>query len=115
MESFEQACTKLVQALGIPQATSEKEGSKQDAKELIKRYFSTAGPGQRWLLVLDSADERDIVLGTGPSKGIVDYLPESEQGMTVYTTSIQEMAVSLTGTDMLELGPINRQDAKAIS
>ena len=108
IESFEQAYTEVAKALGIPQTTGEEE----DAKELVKRHLSAVGTGQRWLLVLDNADDRDIVLGTAQSKGIVDYLPESEQGMTVYTTRTQEIAESLTRSDVMELGPMDQQDAE---
>lgn len=108
MESFEQACAEVAKALGIPQTT----GKEDDAKELVKRHLSAVGTGQQWLLVLDNADDRDIVLGTAQSKGIVDYLPDSEQGMTVYMTRTQEMAVSLTRADTLELRPMDRRDAE---
>ncbi|KAF1948916.1 hypothetical protein CC80DRAFT_497906 [Byssothecium circinans] len=107
MGSFEQACTEVAKALGILQTTSEEK----DAKELVKRHLSAVGTGQRWLLVLDNADDRDIVLGTAQSKGIVDYLPESEYGITVYTTRVQEMAESLTRSDVTEVGPMDQQEA----
>jgi hypothetical protein len=53
--------------------------------------------------VLDDAEDADILLGAGQSKGIVDYLPESEEGVTVYTTRTLEIAVSLLRDDVKEL------------
>ncbi|KAF2685268.1 hypothetical protein K458DRAFT_477318 [Lentithecium fluviatile CBS 122367] len=93
-ESFEQACVDIARALHIPQAA----GGDEDR----------AG---RWLLVVGNADDPDILFGTAESNGIVDYLPESEEGVTVYTTRIQDVAVSLTRGDVLELGAMNPQDA----
>jgi tetratricopeptide (TPR) repeat protein len=106
MESFEQACTEIVQALHIPQSAD-----KEDAKELVKQYLSSSR-ARRWLLVVDNADDPNILFGgSEQSGGIIDYLPESEGGMTVYTTRTLEVAVSLTRGDVLELGAMDRGDA----
>jgi hypothetical protein len=105
MESFEQACAEIVQALHIPQSAD-----KEDAKELVKQYLSS-GRARRWLLVVDNADDPDIFFGTEPSRGIVDYLLESESGVVVYTTRTLEVAVSLTRGDVLELDAMDRGDA----
>jgi hypothetical protein len=42
--------------------------------------------------VVNNADDVDFFFGTEQSKGILDYLPESETGMVVYTTRTLEMA-----------------------
>jgi hypothetical protein len=105
MESFEQACTEIVQALHIPQSAD-----KEDAKELVKQYLSSS-QARRWLLVVDNADDPNILFGSEQLRGIVDYLPESEGGVTVHTTRTLEVAVSLTRGDVLELGAMDRGDA----
>jgi hypothetical protein len=43
-------------------------------------------------------------------KGIVDYVPESEEGIVVYTTRTPEIAELARG-DVIELGAMGRQDA----
>ena len=91
MESFEQACADIARALHISQAA----GGEEDAKELVRQHLSAARAG-RWLLVVDNADDVEILFGTGQSKGIVNYLPESEEGVAVFTTRTLEVAVSLT-------------------
>ncbi|KAH7380133.1 hypothetical protein BKA66DRAFT_571209 [Pyrenochaeta sp. MPI-SDFR-AT-0127] len=106
MESFEQACVSIVAALRIGQAGSGED----DAKEILRDYLSTERAG-RWLIVLDNADDSRLLFGTEQSRGIVDFLPESEKGMTVFTTRIQEVAVSLTRGDVLELGSMGQLDA----
>ncbi|CAN9209820.1 unnamed protein product [Alternaria alternata] len=106
IESFEQACAEIVQALHIPQSAD-----KEDAKELVKQYLSSSR-ARRWLLVVDNVDDPNILFGgSEQSGGIVDYLPESEGGMTVYTTRTLEVAVSLTRGDVLELDAMDRGDA----
>ncbi|KAF1845557.1 HET-domain-containing protein [Cucurbitaria berberidis CBS 394.84] len=106
METFEQACKEIAVSLHLVQAGDGDE----DAKELVKEHLSAEQAG-RWLLVLDNADDRDIVFGTGQSRGIVDYLPESERGTTLFTTRTQGVAVSLTRGDVLELGSMTLPDA----
>jgi tetratricopeptide (TPR) repeat protein len=106
MESYEQACVAVAAALQISQA----EKGEDNAKELVKEHLSTdqAGP---WLLVLDNADDHDILYGTEHAAGIINYLPESKKGMTVFTTRVQELAVSLTRGDVIELGSMSKPDA----
>lgn len=106
IESYEQACVAVAAVLHINQA----EKGEDNAKELVREHLSAdqAGP---WLLVLDNADDHDILYGTEHAPGIIDYLPENERGMTVFTTRVQELAVSLTRGDVLELGSISKPDA----
>ncbi|RYN52006.1 hypothetical protein AA0117_g13375 [Alternaria alternata] len=112
MESFEQACASVAKALRIPQAGGGGGGGDdEDVKELVQQHLSSSRAG-RWLLVVDNADDADIFFGTEQSRGIVDYLPESETGVVVYTTRTPEIA-ELTRGDVLELGAMDRQDAAA--
>lgn len=106
IESFEQACVAVATALHI--SKTEVEGG--DVKELVKEHLSADRSGP-WLLVLDNVDDHDILFGTDNATGIIDYLPESEKGMTVFTTRVQELAVSLTRGDILELGSMSKPDA----
>ncbi|CAN9218399.1 unnamed protein product [Alternaria alternata] len=106
IESYEQACVAVAAALHINQA----ETGEDDAKELVKEHLSADQAGS-WLLVLDNADDHDILYGTEHAPGIIDYLPESERGITVFTTRVQELAVSLTRGDVLELGSMSKLDA----
>ena len=81
IESFEQACAEVAKALHIPQAANKEE----DVKELVKQWLSIGRTG-RWLLMLNNADDIDLLYGSKDTKGIVDFLPKSEEGVTVYTT-----------------------------
>lgn len=89
---------------------SQAASGKDDMKEQFKAYLSTARTG-KWLLVVDNVANSDIVFGIGRATGIADYLPQSEEDVTLFTIRTQEIAASLTHGDVLELGPINRQDA----
>jgi hypothetical protein len=108
MESFEHAFVSVARALRIPQAT----GGEEDVKELVQQHLSSSLAG-RWLLVVDNADDVNIFFGTEQTKGIVEYLLESETGVVVYTTRIPEVAELARG-DVIELGAIDRQDAATL-
>ncbi|KAJ8106476.1 hypothetical protein OPT61_g9512 [Boeremia exigua] len=106
MESFEQACVEIAKALRISQAEMKDE----DPKRLVKRRLSSSRAGQ-WLLVVDNADDSDIFFGTRQLQGIADYIPESKDGIILYTTRTPEMT-DLTPGDVVELGEMSRQDAR---
>jgi hypothetical protein len=93
MESFEQACAEVARKLGSARTAEDKE----DVKELVRRHLSAELAG-RWLLIVDNADDMDILLGSKQLRGIADYLPHSEEGLLVFTTRTQEAAVALEAT-----------------
>jgi tetratricopeptide (TPR) repeat protein len=106
LESFEQACGEIARTLRIPLAA----GDKEDVKELVRQYLSARRAG-KWLLIVDNADDIEIVFGAGRSKGVADYLPEKEDSLIVFTTRHQEVAVSLTGSDVVELEKMDGKEA----
>jgi nucleoside phosphorylase len=105
MESIEQACASVAKALHLPYDANKED----DVKEVVQQYLSSSR-ARWWLLVVDNADDAEIFFGTGQSKGIADYLPESEMGMVVYTTRTPEVAEQTRG-DVVELGAMDRRDA----
>ena len=106
MESMEQACADIVRIQGIPQSREDKE----DIKELVRQYLSDEAAG-KWLLIVDNADDMELLFGTGQSSGIADYLPQNEKGLILFTTRHQEVAVSLADSDVIELEEMDRQEA----
>jgi len=106
--TFEQACTEIAKKLGIPRAEDD------DIKDTIQRYLSSekAGP---WLLVVDNADDIDMIVGAaGRSSGLIDYLPQSENGRILFTTRSAEVAESVAESDVVELQDMDRQEAQQL-
>lgn len=60
MESFEQACAGIVQALHI---RSRGDEGQDDPKELVREYLSSSR-ARRWPLVVDNADAPDMLFGS---------------------------------------------------
>jgi hypothetical protein len=84
-ESFEHACAEIARKLHINQTADDKE----DVKELVRQYLSTETAG-RWLLVVDNADDTDVLFGSGSvgSNGIADYLPDSKNGLILFNDAL---------------------------
>jgi tetratricopeptide (TPR) repeat protein len=83
----------------------------EDLKESVRRHLSSerAGP---WLLVLDNADDLDVLFKSSDKPGgAVEYLPESEDGLILFTTRSREVAVSVAGSDVVELHEMDSQEA----
>ena len=105
MESMEQACVDIARIRAIPPAADN-----EDIKELVMQYLNDETAGQ-WLLIVDNADDTELLFGTGHSKGIADLLPQGENGLIIFTTRHQEVALSLADSDVIELEEMDRQEA----
>jgi len=104
--TFEQAFAAMAGNLPI-----QSGGEDDDLKESVRRYLSSevAGP---WLLVVDNADDRDLLFGSADMPGgISEFLPESNDGLTLFTTRSREVAVSVTGSDVIELNAMDAPEA----
>jgi tetratricopeptide (TPR) repeat protein len=106
LETFEQACREIARILQIPQAADDK----QDVKELVKQHLSDSSVG-KWLLIVDNADDMAVMFGAGLLSGVVDFLPENDDGVTVFTSRRGEVVESLVGSDVLEVGKMSEDEA----
>ncbi|KAK4118133.1 hypothetical protein N657DRAFT_556210, partial [Parathielavia appendiculata] len=92
--TLEQAFTAMARNLPI-----QSGGDDDDLKVSVRRYLSSEAAGP-WLLVVDNADDRDILFGSADMPGGISvYLPESDDGLTLFTTRSREVAVSVAGSD----------------
>jgi hypothetical protein len=105
-EDFECAAGKIAQQLGIRTATNQSE----DAKELLRHYLSTSTT-RRWLLIVDNADDTDILEPSTCSHGLLRCLPESPLGVTIFTTRSSSFAQRLAGSDLLRLKRPSKDEA----
>ena len=104
--TFEQAFTAIARKLSIQGGD---EGD--DLNKSVRRYLSSNAAGP-WLLVVDNADDGDILFGSADTGGgISEYLPESDNGITLFTTRSREVAVSVTGSDVIELHEMDPPEA----
>ncbi|CAP65380.1 uncharacterized protein PODANS_6_8860, partial [Podospora anserina S mat+] len=94
--TFEQAFAAMARKLPI-----QSGGDDDDLKQSVRRYLSSEAAGP-WLLVVDNVDDSDIFFGSAGMPGsISEYLPESDDGLTLFTTRSREVAVSVAGSDVI--------------
>ncbi|EXA30643.1 hypothetical protein FOVG_17977 [Fusarium oxysporum f. sp. pisi HDV247] len=105
MAGFEQECVKLVKALGIRCPEGE------DAKDAVRQHFSSKDAGS-WFLVVDNADDVEIFhKSTHSGGGILDFLPSSDNGRTLFTTRSRKVASVVAKTTVETLLPMHPEEA----
>ncbi|KAI0517818.1 TPR-like protein [Xylaria bambusicola] len=103
--SFEQAYAEIARRLDIRIKPEE------DLKETVRRYLESDAAG-KWFLIVDNADDTEIVLGPpGKRGGIYDYIPQSDNGLTVFTSRSREVATAVAGSDMIVLPEMTAEEA----
>ncbi|KXJ85220.1 hypothetical protein Micbo1qcDRAFT_103222, partial [Microdochium bolleyi] len=80
----------------IPTATDD-----NDARKALQRYLSSDAAG-KWLLVVDNADDMKLLFGAPDAPGgIHQYLPKRGDGVILFTTRSNEVAVSIGRSDVV--------------
>ncbi|EAU33327.1 conserved hypothetical protein [Aspergillus terreus NIH2624] len=105
METFELGCGEIAKAIEIRQT----QESVQDVKILVQQYLCSKSAG-KWLLIVDNADDLDLLRGTQHTEGLLAFLPESDDGLTIFTTRHGAVAQYLTGSDVIEIGKMTKQE-----
>ncbi|KAJ4211786.1 hypothetical protein NW759_012074 [Fusarium solani] len=102
--SFEQSCNTIATELNIFQ-----QGL--DSKAILRDFLSSKRSGP-WLIIVDNADERDLVLG-GPnhSFSIDEQLLQSPACRILFTTRSNEVALEVSDEEPLELDEMKPPEA----
>jgi tetratricopeptide (TPR) repeat protein len=107
METFEQSCKEIARALGIHQGPE----SKEDVKKLVRQRLCADTAG-KWLLIVDNADDLKLLRGLDQTEGLLAFLPESDDGLTIFTTRHGAVAQYLAGSDVVEIRKMTGQETK---
>lgn len=83
--TFEHAYRKIGTQLKIPGI----DDPKTDIKKLVKVVLSQST--NKWLLIIDDADDLDLLFGSSNAVPLVDYLPPSPKGSILFTTRSHEV------------------------
>ncbi|KAL2155112.1 hypothetical protein VTH82DRAFT_3788 [Thermothelomyces myriococcoides] len=104
--TFDQAFTALAKMLPI-----QSDGKDDNLKDSVRQYLISKAAGP-WLLVVDNADDKDILFGSANMPcGISKYLPENDDSITIFTTRSLEIAVEVVGSDVIELHEMSPSEA----
>ncbi|OLN97674.1 Kinesin light chain 6 [Colletotrichum chlorophyti] len=104
--SFEQAYTEIAKQLNISPTTED-----EDLMTCVNRFLSSEKTGP-WLLIVDNADDIDILFG-GQDKqgGLMEYLPENDHGLTLFTSRSKDIALSVADDAFIELHAMKEEEA----
>ncbi|KAK8017131.1 hypothetical protein PG991_008207 [Apiospora marii] len=102
-ESFEQAYMEIARKMGILV-----DPNKKDHKSAIHSHLSSEEAG-KWVLIVDNADDEGVVLQS--PRGLCNYLPKSDAGLTIVTTRSPDVAVSVAGGNNIHLEEMGMRDA----
>jgi len=108
--TFENAYLAIATVLGI----EKPDTSSADVKEMVKAALSTEAAGE-WLLVIDNADDIELLFNGSTDASLSNYLPFSRKGSILFTTRTHEMTVRLDippsdVIDMVEMIPADAID-----
>jgi tetratricopeptide (TPR) repeat protein len=106
METFEQGCMEIARALGIHQT----QESEKDVKMLVRRRLCAKSAG-KWLLIVDNADDLDLLRGVEQTEGLLAFLPENDDGLIIFTTRYGGIAQCLAGSDVIDIEKMTGQEA----
>ncbi|KAF7113950.1 hypothetical protein CNMCM5793_006133 [Aspergillus hiratsukae] len=106
MESFERDCAKIAETLGMRQG----QESSDDVRNLLRQGLS-AKTAEKWLLIVDDADDIHLLRGTSQTEGLLAFLPASDNGSTIFTTRYVTLGNYLMGTDVVEMREMTKQEA----
>lgn len=108
MATFEKAYREIGQALNL-QAV---EDGKADVKALVKAALSRQSAGN-WLMVIDNADDGDLLLGNGDDTSVTSALPFSARGSILFTTGNRTVSTLLDvpPKDVVTVNGMSRVDA----
>lgn len=108
-EIFEQAYREIAAILRIPGIADDKA----DVTGLVKARLSDEGFG-KWLMIVDNADDVSILFDSpemdSAADPLIDYLPHSRK----VPSCTRAAAVDLAGSNIIELGELNAQEAKEL-
>ena len=111
--TFEQAYLQVGQLLQIPGITEKNA----DVKQLVKTRLSQESAG-RWLLILDNADDIDMLYQRMYSNyrllALIDYLPSSHYGSIIFTTQTRKAAVKQAGSNVIKVYKMDQVEAKEV-
>lgn len=104
-QSAAQAYTEIARKLDL-----QKINEDEDIRELVCRHLSSDEAG-KWLLIIDNADDPELVLGADGKPGIEEYLPQSKHGLVLLTTRSTRVAADFAGSDVVDVEQMNPEEA----
>ncbi|KAL8898373.1 MAG: hypothetical protein Q9207_006736 [Kuettlingeria erythrocarpa] len=85
---------------------------KEDPKESVRRYLNSDAAG-KWLLIVDNADDEEILFRkSSDSLSVIEYLRQSENGLTLCVTRHRLIVVSLARNEVVKVDEMDQEEAE---
>jgi ankyrin repeat protein len=104
-ETMEHSYDEIEKTLNLPRLKYRRE----NVKDLVSKYLNLEYKG-KWLLVVDNANEMDLLLHPHSSTEVADYLQQNENSLMLFITRRYQIATKLQ-TDIIKLGNMGKQEA----
>ncbi|KAH7124426.1 hypothetical protein EDB81DRAFT_872496 [Dactylonectria macrodidyma] len=104
-ESAERAFVEIAKKLGLHRSSED-----EDVKDLVCQHLSS-DKADKWLLIVDNADDQELILGSADKPGLEEYLPQSENGIILLTTRSRLVAVEFAQSDVIDVEQMNEEEA----
>lgn len=105
IETFERAYQEIATELGVRLPPR----SNENIKRLVQRQLNAKSAG-KWLLIINNADDLDLLRGTEHTEGLLDFLPDNDDSLTLFTTRHLNVAQRITGTNVIKVGKMQKDE-----
>ncbi|KAL6717684.1 hypothetical protein ACLMJK_005599 [Lecanora helva] len=107
-ETFEQSYRDIAAKCSVTQSQTN-----EDLRDSVRRYLNSSSAG-KWLLIVDNCDDESLLFGekSNAARGLVAYLPQNENGFTLFTTRHRKIAVSLAPNYIVGIQEMSQQEAE---
>ncbi|KAH7460531.1 hypothetical protein FOMA001_g19547 [Fusarium oxysporum f. sp. matthiolae] len=107
-ETAEGAYVDIAKKLGL-----QKNSEDEDVKDLVCQHLSSNKAG-KWLLIMDNADDQELILGSAEKSGLEAYLPQSEGGIILLTTRSGQVAGEFAQSDVIDIKQMDQGEAATL-
>ncbi|QLI65467.1 uncharacterized protein G6M90_00g027870 [Metarhizium brunneum] len=104
-ESVERAYREIAKKLHL-----QKSSDNEDMKDMVYQYLSLC-KADKWLFILDNADDQELMFGSAHKPGVEEYLPKNENGIILLTTRSRQVAVEFARADVIDIEQMNQEEA----
>ncbi|KAI8295982.1 putative phosphorylase superfamily protein [Colletotrichum sp. SAR11_240] len=104
-ETFNEAYLAIARKLGV------RDTDGNDLKIALREHLSSPDSG-KWLLIIDNADDEGVLYEAEDGLDrIYDCLPQSNDGVTLFTTRFSRIATSVAGGNIVDLASMSFDEA----
>ncbi|RYC85301.1 hypothetical protein BFJ63_vAg11827 [Fusarium oxysporum f. sp. narcissi] len=107
-ETAERAYVDIAKKLGLHK-TSEDD----DVKDLVCQHLSSDKAG-KWFLIVDNADDQELILGSADKSGLEEYLPQGENGNILLTTRSGQVAGEFAHSNVIDTAQMDQEEATTL-